>query len=247
MPFDREESRIMSLLTFLRGDRSTRPLAPEPEIVEDTFKSALVTEPPNDNIVLLGGGQNLVFFDEHRWSIRGTAALRALLMPLPGDSTVITCVTMRAADLLSLANENAWSSTHADPETVTKEKGHALTSLFIGNLLIVESHERQHPIKINGGGSCNVVILTTDYLDDICHRYDCHAMKNPHENCTWLAYKEVLSSIFQTRKNFGHFVPSDQQVDDILDVDSPDGTLTIKPLSEMHINAVKAKLSLNAH
>ena len=42
-------------------------------------------------------GLNLVFFDEHRWSIRGTAALRELLMPLPGDSTVITCVTMRAS------------------------------------------------------------------------------------------------------------------------------------------------------
>lgn len=236
----------MSLLTFLRRDPQSRPLAPEPEVVEDTFKPTLVTEQPDDNIVFLDGGLNLVFFDEHRWSIRGTAALRELLMPLPGDSTVITCVTMRAADLLSLANRHVWSSTHPDPKAVIKEKGNAVTSLFIGNLLIVESYGRQHPIKINGGGSCNVVILTTDYLDDVCRRYDCHALKNPHENCTWLAYKEVLSSIFQTRKNFEHFVPSDQQVDEILDVESPDGTLTIKPLGEMHINAVRAKLSPNA-
>lgn len=236
----------MSLLTFLRGDRKPRPLAPEPEVIEDTFTPTLVTEEPYDNIVLLGDGQRLVFFDEHRWSIRGTAALRELLMPLPGDSTVITFVSMRAADLLSLKNEYVWSSTHRNPEAVTKEKGHALTSLFIRSVIIVESHRVQKRIPVNAGASCDVVIITTDYLDDICRRYDCHSIQNPRGYCTWLAYKEVLSSIFQTRRNFDQFAPTDQQIDDILDVESPDGTLVVKPLGEMHVNAVRAKLSLHA-
>ena len=180
-------------------------------------------------------------FVEHFWSVSWDLREQG-----PFDSTVITFVSMRAADLLSLKNEYVWSSTHRNPEAVTKEKGHALTSLFIRSVIIVESHRVQKRIPVNAGASCDVVIITTDYLDDICRRYDCHSIQNPRGYCTWLAYKEVLSSIFQTRRNFDQFAPTDQQIDDILDVESPDGTLVVKPLGEMHVNAVRAKLSLHA-
>lgn len=223
----------MSLLTLLRRDRQPRPLNPEPEVIEDTFRPAAKTPPPADNIVVLSQGIDLVFHEEHKWSIRGTKALRETVMRLPGDSTVITWVPMRAADLRSLKNEHVWSSTHADPELAIKQKGSAITSLFIRSVIIVESHAHQTPKSINPGASCDVVIISTDYLDDICSRYDCHAMKNPHENCTWLAYKEVLSSVFQTRRNFERFEPTDRQVDDIL---------AGRPLPAEHINTVELDL-----
>jgi hypothetical protein len=225
----------MSLLTLLRGDRQPQ-LKPEPPIVEDTFVPAPQTPPPADNIVLLDNGQELAFFEEHVWSINGTAALREAIMRLPGDSTVITWMPMRSADLHSLKRQHAWNSHHSDPKKAVQEKGSAITSLLIRSVIIVESHEHQHVIPVNPGASCDVVIISTDYLDDICHRYDCRTMKDPHKHCTWLAYKEVLTSVFQTRRNFEPFAPSDEQVDDILAGNT---------LADEHVNSVRVDLRHN--